>query len=206
MKDVSASPTTISGTGGDGWAFWFCEDLLDKGLRRRLSPICAAFGLRLASELPGMMAREVTTQKRPLPALEFRRVDSISPLSDFRSVGSVCFRVPPDWFAEVFNEQIPVYLFPEFVCWVAYHEGLPVATAASVASDGVVGLSADIRHRSRISREGFRGGHHPPCHCGGSSRTGPRPVILQSTVPGHRMYEKMGFREVTRIVVFNSVY
>jgi ribosomal protein S18 acetylase RimI-like enzyme len=131
-------------------------------------------------------------------------VDSISPLSDFRSVGSVCFRVPPDWFAEVFNEQIPVTC-PEFVCWVAYHDGLPVATAASVASDGVVGLY-NIATAPGFRGRGFAEAITRHAIAEALARTGPRPVILQSTVPGHRMYERMGFREVTRIVVFNSVY
>ena len=37
------------------------------------------------------------------------------------------------------------------------------------------------------------------------AKAGPMPVALQSTAMGYRMYQKLGFREAGRIVVFNSV-
>ena len=36
-------------------------------------------------------------------------------------------------------------------------------------------------------------------------QAGPLPLILQSTSQGRRMYDKLGFRETARILVFNSV-
>ena len=35
--------------------------------------------------------------------------------------------------------------------------------------------------------------------------TGAAPLVLQSTSWGIRLYERMGFRTVTRILVYNSV-
>ncbi|MES1262671.1 MAG: GNAT family N-acetyltransferase, partial [Acidobacteriota bacterium] len=188
---------------GQAWAFWFCEDWLEKGARRRLSALCAPHGLRMVSELPGMAAVELAKPGRSLPAPELRRVESISTLMDFRSVCSLCFHVPPHWFAEVFRDDI-TETAPEFVCWVAYDQGRPIATAATLAWDGVIGLY------NIATAPGFRGrgiAEATTRHAIGAARAeaGPLPLILQSTSLGHRMYQKLGFREVTRILVFNSV-
>jgi GNAT superfamily N-acetyltransferase len=188
---------------GLNWAFWFCQDWLDRPVQRRLTQICNAYGLRISSELPGMTARDLTTQRRVLPALEFRRAAGASTLTDFRTVGGACFHVPPHWFAEVFNDQVGETC-PEFRCWVGYLGGLPVTTAASLVSDGVIGLyniatvpayrgrgiaEAMTRHVVQITRD----------------EVGPLPLILQATSLGMRMYNRLGFRETTRILVFNSI-
>ena len=44
------------------WALWICEDWLDRSARRSLTQTCARFGLRLSSEMPGMMAERLTAQ------------------------------------------------------------------------------------------------------------------------------------------------
>jgi len=186
----------------NGWAFWFCEDWIERPVRRRLTQTCARFGLHFSSELPGMIAAELSLPKRTLPDLEFRRADGPSGLSDFRTVGEVCFRVPPKWFAEVFHDDAGAD-YPEFAGWVGYSAGLPVATAAAVLSDDAIGLyniatipeyrgkgvaEAITRHVAAVTRD----------------TAGPLPFVLQSTSMGYRMYGKLGFREVTRILVFNS--
>lgn len=185
------------------WAFWFCEDLLERQVGRRLTQTCEAYGLRPASELPGMMARDMARPKRVLPRMEFHRAVGASALSDFRTVGAACFHVPVQWFSEVFNDGVGVNN-PEFGCWVGYYEGLPVTTAAVVVSDGAIGLyniATMPDYRGRGMAEAITR------HVAGVAReeAGPLPLILQSTSLGRRMYDKLGFREVTQILVFNSV-
>lgn len=188
---------------GLSWAFWICEDWLDRPVQRRLTQICNTYGLRLSSELPGMMAHDLTKQRRALPPVEFRRAVGASALNDFRTVGGACFHVPPEWFAEVFNDDVGETC-PEFKCWVGYVEGLPVTTAATLVSDGVIGLyniatvpgyrgrgiaEAMTRHVVAVTR----------------AEAGDLPLILQATSLGMRMYNRLGFRETTRILVFNSI-
>jgi ribosomal protein S18 acetylase RimI-like enzyme len=188
------------------WALWICEDYIATGVRRKLSGTCDTLGLRLSSEMPGMVAERIRQPSRKLPALDFRRVDSPKTLDDFRALGSVCFHVPIAWFSEVFdtgiNENHP------FVSWVGYREGEPVATAATVTANGVIGLyniatSPDHRHRGygeAITR------HAIDAALGETgSRADSTHVVLQSTSLGLRLYERMGFQPVTRILVYNSV-
>src|ERR1700733_3395777 len=88
--------------------------------------------------MPGMAAETIRPATRKLPALEVRRVKSAQTLNDFRALGSTCFHVPLSWFSEVFDPGIATN--DAFVCWVGYLDGLPVATAATVSANGVVGL------------------------------------------------------------------
>ncbi len=185
------------------WAFWICEDWLDKRLLRGLTGTCVKAGLRLSSELPGMsLDGAMKAPRKVLPEIDFRRVDSATAMNDFRAIGSVSFHVPLAWFREVFEWGVPSR--DAFVCHVGYLDGVPVATSGSVRSDGVVGIyniatAPEFRGRGiaeamtrRTVDCAFRAG-------------GPVPVVLQSTSHGLRIYQKLGFETVTRILVYNSL-
>ncbi|MDE3197304.1 MAG: GNAT family N-acetyltransferase [Acidobacteriota bacterium] len=190
------------GTRDLAWAFWICEDWLDYPLRRKLSSLCSRYGLRLSSEMPGMIADAIRQQRRILPELEIRPLDAERVLNDFRGVGSVCFHVPLDWFSEVFDERMASER-TAFRCWVGYVKGLPVATAAAIASDGVVGLyniATAPGHRGRGIAEAIT--RHAVTES--FAALGERPVVLQSTSRGLPLYERLGFRPVTRILVYVS--
>lgn len=183
------------------WSFWLCEDWIAKGLRRKSGSIFQRFGMHLSSEMPGMMAeslREVAPFER---AIELQPADSGEVLKEFRQIGALCFHVPPGWFAEVFDHEMSRRT--DFRAWVAYQNGVPVGTAAAVLAGGVTGLYniailPDYRRRgygtavTRVAAEAaFRDG--------GENR-----LILQASAQGVRMYERMGFRTVTHIAVYNS--
>jgi hypothetical protein len=183
------------------WAMWVCEDWLDWGARRALVRCCERHGLRLSAELPGMVAPALTAPRRELPQLEFRQVDCERVLNDFRGIGSVCFHVPSAWFSEVFDSSVESTK-SAFRCWVAYQNEKPVATAASLAFCGVLGLY-NIATAPEFRGRGFAETltrHTVDAAVQGMSM----PLVLQSTSHGFRLYERMGFRSVTRILVFNS--
>jgi ribosomal protein S18 acetylase RimI-like enzyme len=184
------------------WALWVCEGWLAPAVQRRLTQTCERYGLRLSSELPGMMAQDISRPKRPLPALEVRRVESERTLADFRGIGSVCFHVPPPWFNEVFNESMPV-AHAGFVCWVGYWGGVPVSTAATVAGDGVIGLY-NIATAPEHRRTGFAEAITRHAIAAAADECGSARLVLQSTSGGFSLYERLGFRTVTRILVYSS--
>jgi ribosomal protein S18 acetylase RimI-like enzyme len=188
------------------WALWICEHWLDRSARRSLTHACAQFGLRLSSEMPGMVAERLTPPKRPLPDLEIRRVDSAAVLDDFRGVGAVCFHVPLPWFSEVFDGSLPNER-RGFVCWVAYHDGQPVATAATLAAHGVIGLyniATAPGQRRRGFAEALTRYAAAAAGCAPDGAVGPIPLVLESTSLGFRLYGRLGFRTVTGIAVYNS--
>lgn len=185
------------------WSFWICEDWLPAtAIRRKLSRTCETLGLRLSSELPGLAAERIRPPARKLPAVDFRRVDSAPTLDDFRALGATCFHVPIAWFSEVFDAGVTAA--HPFVCWVGYHGGQPVATAATVSAHGITGLY-NVATTPEYRRRGYgeaitRHAIDAAVHQANSTR-----VVLQSTSDGLRLYQRMGFEPVTRILVYNSV-
>jgi GNAT superfamily N-acetyltransferase len=183
------------------WSFWLCEDWLAPALRRKAARICEQNGLRLASEMPGMVTERLRPPTRPLPSFDIVRVSTEAQRRDFCEIGTTCFRVPRDWFEEVFDHAM--IKRPDFEPYIGYLRGEPVATAATVTSNGVIGVynvavfpghqqqgygEAVMRYAVQLARE----------------RTGLDRVILQSTRQALRLYERIGFASVTRILVFTS--
>jgi ribosomal protein S18 acetylase RimI-like enzyme len=187
------------------WAYWVCEDWLAGGIRRKLSRTCESVGLRLSSEMPGLGADRINRVARKLPDMEVRRVRSLETMDDFRAIGSTCFHVPISWFAEVFDEGVAAR--QSFVCWVGYRDGLPITTAATVSTGGVIGLY-NVATAPEYRQRGFgeaitRHAIDAAMRENGSPEANTR-VVLQSTSDGLRLYQRMGFRPVTRILVYNS--
>jgi ribosomal protein S18 acetylase RimI-like enzyme len=188
------------------WSFWICEDWLERSVRRDLTGTCEDFGLFTAAEMPGMVADSLrepgrfASIRRTPPPLDIRRARTPDAMQDFRAIGSVCFHVPVVWFQEIFDDATPSR---EFVCWVAYRGTEPVATAATVVSDGVIGLY-NVATLPGERGKGYAESvtrHAVAC---ASRESGLQRVILQSTALGERLYKRLGFREVSRVVVFNS--
>lgn len=186
------------------WALWICEDWVGSSIRRSLSQIGEQYGLRLSSELPGMIARQLAPPRRALPELEYHRVNSASSLLDFRGIGSVCFHVPLPWFQEVFDDSLPA-AHPGFVGWVGRREGVPVCTAATVTCSGVIGLY-NVATAPGCRRSGFGEAITRYAAAAALRENGPATLVLQSTSWGMHLYERMGFRTVTRFLVYNSIH
>ena len=152
--------------------------------------------------MPGMSAERLRRPARALPAIEMRRVQSAQTLDDFRALGSSCFHVPLAWFSEVFDAGITRQ--GDFVCWVGYRDGLPVATAATASANGVVGLynvatAPEFRHRGygeAITRHAIDAALR---------ETTATRIVLQSTADGLLLYRRMGFQPVTRVLVYSSI-
>jgi ribosomal protein S18 acetylase RimI-like enzyme len=189
------------------WAFWICEDWLARPARRALVRACEEFGLRAAAEMPGMIADSLREPRRfashRQAALRFtvRRAQGAGAMEDFRAVGSVCFHVPPIWFGEVFDDAMAGRAF---TCWVGYHDERPVSTAATVVSDGVIGLY-NVATLPGARGRGYAEAITRHAIASATRESGLQRVILQSTALGERLYRRLGFREVSRVVVFNSL-
>ena len=185
------------------WAFWICEDWLAAAIRRKLSRACQTYGLRLSAEMPGMATGHLRPPTRNLPEMEVRAMEQGTTLNDFRALGSTCFHVPITWFSEVFDERVAERRI--FRCWVGYREGTPVATAATVLSGRALGLynvATAPEHRKHGYAEAIT-----RFSIGQALGEAPaRRLVLQSTSQGHRLYDRMGFYPVTRVLVYNSTH
>jgi GNAT superfamily N-acetyltransferase len=185
---------------GIGWSFWVCDAWVAEGLRSRARRVFERRGLIWAVDLPGMVADGLRPPRRPLPKLEVRPAVCERERLAFCDIGAVCFRVPLDWFREIFLWE-PVW--SGFRGWVGYHEGEPVATAGAVLSPEAIGVY-NVATLPAWRRRGF--GEVVLRHALAELRreTGCERAVLQSTDFGLGLYAAMGFRTVTRVSVFTS--
>lgn len=197
----TAAAAVHFGARGVEWSLWLCDSLLPETVNRRAQRILLRQGLTLATQMPGMIATELLPATRPLPECEMRAVDSTLVLSDFRIVGSRCFQVPQAWFDEVFDggtlERIP------FRAWVGYVDGRPIATAATVAVEGVLGIY-NVATLPDFRGAGYAEAIMRACVAEENARYGEMPLVLQSTASGLALYKRLGFIPATHFRVWVS--
>ena len=183
------------------WAFWMCDSFLDRRLQRKAERIFSRMGLTLSSELPAMAAESLANPWRRLPRIDIVPVRDLASRRAFCEIGAVCFHVPLLWFEEVFDERMTER--NEFVPWLAFSNGEPVATAATVLAADVIGVynvGTLPSHRGRGVGEAIvRFAIDQARKQSGIDRT-----VLQSTSFGYELYRKMGYHTVGQVLVFTS--
>ncbi len=187
---------------GLDWAFWVCEDWMAAPTRRRSRTAFERHGLRHSVDLPGMVAERVLPPERALPRIEVRRASAgAGAVTDaFCWIGSVCFHVPLPWFREVFDSAA---VWERFAAYVGYVDGEPVSTAAIVMGGGAMGVY-NVGTLPGHQRRGY--GEAVMRYALEEARRehGVQRALLQSTPAGLRLYERMGFRAVTRVSVYST--
>jgi len=182
------------------WAYWVCDDLMHSGTRRRSRSTFEKHGLRHSVDLPGMVAERLLPAVHPLPRVDVRRVVEGPTRDAFCSIGSLCFHVPLPWFLEVFNSD---RVWDRFASYVGYVDGEPVSTTAVVEGGGALGVY-NVATLPGFQRHGY--GEAVMRHAveDRQRELGLRRVLLQSTPAGYGLYERMGFRTVTRVSVYST--
>jgi GNAT superfamily N-acetyltransferase len=185
---------------GQEWAYWVCEDWLTGRTRKNSRQFFERLGMRHSVDLPGMVAERLTPPAYPLPAIEVRHV-TCGPVRDaFCAIGSLCFNVPISWFTEVFDGES---VWERFAGYVGYVDEEPVSTAAIVMGGGAMGVynvATVPGHRCRGYGEAVM--RHALADA--ERRHGIGRVLLQSTPAGYKLYQRMGFRTVTKVGVYSS--
>jgi ribosomal protein S18 acetylase RimI-like enzyme len=183
------------------WAYWACEGWIsDVKTRRRSRKIFEDHGLRHSVDLPGMVAERMLPSTKRLPKMEIRRVTDSATREAFCGIGSVCFHVPPMWFGEVFDSN---GVWNGFRGYVGYADGEPVTTTAIVLGGDAVGVY-NVGTLPGHQRRGY--GETVMRHAVADAQREHQMerVVLQSTPAGMRLYERMGFRTITRVSVYSS--
>ena len=200
LKQRILQPIRHFDSRGQEWAYWVCEDWIDPPARRRSRRLFEHHGMRLATELPGMIADRILPPERSLPQIEVRRVRSAATWDAFCQIGSVCFHVPITWFREVFDNDA---VWDRFISFVGYVDDEPVSTTSIVSGAGVIGVY-NVATLPGSQRRGFGEAVMRYALAEVARERGMERVILQSTPAGLRLYERMGFRQVARVAVYSS--
>lgn len=182
------------------WAYWVCEDWIEGRARRKSRQMFERNGLRHAVDLPGMVAERIAPPVKPLPLVTVRRVGDAATRAAFCSIGSVCFHVPINWFREVFDNHL---VWDRFAAYVAFHNEAPVSTAAIVMGGGAVGVY-NVATMPDQQGHGYGEAVMRYAVAVAQKEHGIERTTLQSTPAGLHLYQRMGYRTITRVSVFAS--
>ena len=185
---------------GQNWAYWVCDGWLADSVRRHTRRAMQRHGLHISADLPGMIAERILPPVRALPPLDIRRVADEPTCDAFCAIGAVCFNVPLAWFREVFDNHT---VWDAFSGYVGYAGGEPVSTAATVVSAGAVGIY-NVATLPAHQRRGYGEAIVRHALAEAKRKSGVERTILQSTPQGLPIYERMGYKTVTRVAVFSS--
>ncbi len=181
------------------WSLWVCRDWLSSAVRSKAAETCYRQGLHLVMELPGMEAAGLEPPLRPLPELEFQRVGDARTRLDFNAMMSVAFGIP-FLFARQIYESKKTWL-GGFAGWVAYREGVAVSTAATLAAGGTIGVYS-VGTLPQCRRKGYGEAVMRRALDEAHAESGLERSVLQSSVEGLHLYQRMGYRSVVRYAVF----
>jgi GNAT superfamily N-acetyltransferase len=181
------------------WSIWVCQGWLDRDLRPKAAETFYRHGLHLVVELPGMEAERIETSARPLPELEFRRVRDPGTRATFNHIMSIAFGIPFDISLQIYGSEKT--WGGGLTGWVAYREETAVATAATLIAGGVIGVYAVgtlPQHQRKGCGEAIMR-HALEC---AQAESGLQRSVLQASAAGFHLYQRMGYRPVTRYAIF----
>lgn len=181
------------------WSLWFCENLLTPPQRRESRIALATRGMKQMMDAPGMIAQEVAPPSRLLPRLDCRRVGDEETRHDFASIMSSAFTVPEPMSRTVYASEL--LWRSDLRGWIAYAGNEPVSTISIAVGGDAIGVYA-VATQPKHQRKGY--GESLMRHAIGAveKETGLRRTVLQSSMAGFQMYSRMGYRQVSRFLVY----
>lgn len=181
---------------GVRWTYWLCEGALDAALVSAAPAIFRRYGLTVLTEAPGMYADRPAPIAAQADLVEVRPTADASTRAAFSRIISTTFAIPQAVSTAIYESERAWE--GDFHGYVGFVAGKPMTTTAVVEGGGVTGLYsvatlpgyrrkgyAAATMRQALGREG-----------------GEEPTVLQSTQEGLSLYEKMGYRAVTKFRVF----
>lgn len=181
------------------WSFWLCTDWLAGKAIGSAERECAAAGMHFVTDLPGMATDSLGPPTRTLPSLDWQRVASRETREDFTRIMCHAFGVPYGAAHQIYEREGTWR--GGLAGYIGYRDGVALTTSAVFPEAGVAGLYAvgtlPAHQRKGYAEAMLRIALEDCCH-----RTGLQATILQSSVAGLRLYQRLGYREITRYWVF----
>jgi ribosomal protein S18 acetylase RimI-like enzyme len=183
------------------WSVWLCAGWLMPAALDAAHRMCEAAGLSFVAQLPAMQAERLSGPTSPLPQLDIRRVEDAQTREGFTLLMCRAFGVPHSAARSIYVSE-STWRGP-LSGYVGYSGGEIVTCAATVVHAGVAGVYA-VGTVPERQRRGYAEAVMRHALADTEARFGAYPTILQSSAAGYRLYERMGFRTVTRYLVFAS--
>lgn len=184
-----------------GWSYWACHDLLDASTLRHLTDRCYSCGMDPVVTAPGMYTDVLQPAHFSAAPISVQEVCDASSRLTFSHLVSTIFDLPFQMTMHVYGREES--WSNEYGGFIGYFQDRPVSIAMLNVSDSCCGFYS-VGTVPGYRRRGFaetvmRVGHERM-----RNRLYFDSCVLQSSTVGRRLYEQMGFREVTRFSVFRS--
>jgi ribosomal protein S18 acetylase RimI-like enzyme len=183
-----------------GWTAWLCDELIAPAVLKRIGTLLGRYNMNVIAEPPGMYADRIRAAERRGAPIDCRPVGDKKTRFDFADVASVVFLLPFRIAQAVYaGEQ---YWGSGMRGYVGYFDNKPVSVVTTVLASraiGVYSLGTLPQHqRCGYGETLLRFALADTVRATGVERT-----VLQSTQSGLRLYQKMGYKTVTRFRIYD---
>ncbi|MBI2687073.1 MAG: GNAT family N-acetyltransferase [Acidobacteria bacterium] len=156
--------------------------------------VAAEAGRAHVMYVTGMETDELLPPRRPLPALEFRRVNNTSTAGDMASINAKAYGIPEQWFDCV--GQLDIWA-PDTHGYVGYVDGQAVTSAATFPAGGTL-YAALVATLPDCHGKGYAEAVMRHAIAEGRRATGLTRTTLHASDMGLPLYENMGFQSSSR--------
>jgi len=146
-----------------------------------------------------MIARALAPPRRALPRIECVPVTDAPTRRAFGGITATCFDIPLTVARAVYESERAWH--GAYRGFLGFVEGEPVSIVALVAGAGSLGVYS-LATLPGARRQGYGEALLRAAVAMEDQRTGVERLVLQSTEAGHALYQRLGFREVTRFSVY----
>lgn len=187
---------------GVGWSYWICHDLLDGTSQNELRETCRAYGMEPVLTAPGMWAPSLREPLRSQPKIDIREVTDATTRLTFAHLVSTIFDLPFQMCLNVYGSASS--WCDGYYAYIGYVHEQPVSIAMVNVTGEYCGFYS-VGTVAGYRRKGYAEAVMRDAYQSIRTRFQCEGIVLQSSAAGRRLYEQMGFREVTRFSVFRSV-
>ena len=146
-----------------------------------------------------MIAERLAEPTRRLPEIECRRVGDRQTRTDFTEITSANFDIPRSTCRLIYEPE-RAWKF-DYAGYVGYRDGHAVTTIAVVLPADAASVYS-VSTLPAFRRHGYAEALMPHVLAEYARDTGIERTVLQATRAGYAMYQRMGYREVTRFSVY----
>ncbi len=183
------------------WAFWACAAKMAGDFQRFTANAFRLIGLAPVFRHPAMYCGRLAPPSRPLPAVEFRRVEDRAARVAFAQINSHAFHIPFEWCMDLYD--IDALWEPGFSGYLGYVAGRAVCCAATLIAADAIGVYS-VATLPGEERQGYGEAITRHAVAAAQHQTGLSLSVLQSTRDGLPLYRRLGYEMATHFVVHSN--
>jgi len=187
---------------GARWTIWVVEHFLPAALRAMAPKILEGYQLAPQVRSPGMVAETLIPKRRELPALEILPVYAPALRYDFCYVMAQAFKTSMKTFLDMYHTA--EYWDGPLKGFIGYQDGRAVGTVCTMDHSGVIGLYGVATHPDSQRRGVGEKMVRYALESATQSARQTKPIVLESSLAAVRLYERMGFAQVTTVTIYSE--